>query len=152
MTDGGLGAVRLDVLEAVVARLIPTDENGPGATEARVARYISRALDGDYREHRPAYEKGLAAIDDQARLTLHSSFTALAPEQQDALLMDVECGRSPSHAFFELVLRHSIEGMFGDPQWGGNAEQAGWALLGYPGPRHVWSEEEQHIVDDGSGT
>ena len=32
-------------LEAIVARLIPTDANGPGATEARAARYIDRALE-----------------------------------------------------------------------------------------------------------
>ena len=31
-------------LEAIVARLIPTDANGPGATEARAARYIDRAI------------------------------------------------------------------------------------------------------------
>ena len=30
-----LTAAEADVLEAIVARLIPTDENGPGAAEAR---------------------------------------------------------------------------------------------------------------------
>src|SRR6516225_1209023 len=38
-----LTAAEADVLEAIVARLIPTDENGPGAAEARAAHYIDRA-------------------------------------------------------------------------------------------------------------
>src|ERR1700738_672234 len=35
-----LTAVEADTLEAIVDRLIPRDENGPGATEARAAHYI----------------------------------------------------------------------------------------------------------------
>ncbi len=34
-----LTATEADILEAVCARLIPTDENGPGAAEARAAHY-----------------------------------------------------------------------------------------------------------------
>src|SRR5262245_64017461 len=35
-----------DILEAIVARLIPSDASGPGAAEARAAHYIDRALGG----------------------------------------------------------------------------------------------------------
>jgi gluconate 2-dehydrogenase gamma chain len=41
-----LTAAEADALEAIVARLIPSDENGPGAIEARAAHYIDRALAG----------------------------------------------------------------------------------------------------------
>src|SRR5882672_8996694 len=41
-----LTAAESDTLEAIVARLIPSDENGPGAAEARAAHYIDRALAG----------------------------------------------------------------------------------------------------------
>ena len=41
-----LTAAEAETLEAIVARLIPTDENGPGAAEARAAHYIDRALGG----------------------------------------------------------------------------------------------------------
>jgi Gluconate 2-dehydrogenase subunit 3 len=41
-----LNAAQLAVLEAVCARIIPTDDNGPGATEARASQYIDRALGG----------------------------------------------------------------------------------------------------------
>jgi len=47
-------------LEAIVARLIPTDANGPGATEARAARYIDRALGGFLNSFLVAYRTGLA--------------------------------------------------------------------------------------------
>ena len=55
-------------------------------------------------------------------------------------------GREPDFAvFFDTVIQHSREGMFGDPRWGGNAEYIGWRLIGYPGPRHVWAHEEQQF-------
>ena len=46
----GTPAESVEVLDAVVARLIPADEVGPGAREAGVVDYIERALAGDYRE------------------------------------------------------------------------------------------------------
>ncbi len=149
--DGGLGDAPAAVLEACVARLVPSDENGPGAAEAHAARYITRALDSDYRHHRRTYEEGLEAIDGHARSSFHSPFVELPPEHQDTVLADAEQGRMPgasaARAFFELLLQHTREGMFADPRWGGNAERIGWQLLGYPGPRHAWSEEEQRIVE-----
>ena len=57
----------MDILDAVVARLIPTDAHGPGATEARAAHYIDRALGGALASSRPAYTSGLAALDRYAR-------------------------------------------------------------------------------------
>ena len=39
-----LTAAESDILEAIVARLIPADDNGPGAAEARAAHDIDRAL------------------------------------------------------------------------------------------------------------
>src|SRR5262245_47736634 len=57
-----LTATEMDTLEAVVARLIPSDELGPGAKEARAARYIDRALGGALATSRQAYAAGLAAL------------------------------------------------------------------------------------------
>src|SRR5215467_1280989 len=62
-----LTAAEADLLEAICARLIPTDENGPGATEARAAHYIDRALTGPLRASRDAYAAGLAALDTYAQ-------------------------------------------------------------------------------------
>src|SRR3954453_19236022 len=57
-----LAATEAELLDAVVARLIPTDATGPGATEARAAHYIDRALGGALASSRPAYTSGLAAV------------------------------------------------------------------------------------------
>jgi gluconate 2-dehydrogenase gamma chain len=141
-----LSATEMDTLEALVARLIPTDVNGPGATEARAAHYIDRALASS----RPAYAAGLAAVDQYARSTKGASFVKSSPEDQDAVLTDMEnntaTGFTPSSAtFFNLVREHTLEGMFCDPYYGGNANFVGWDLLGYPGVRTVVSPDQQRI-------
>ena len=37
--------------------------------------------------------------------------------------------------------------MFGDPAWGGNIDGVGSKLLGYAGPRLVWSVDDQRITE-----
>jgi gluconate 2-dehydrogenase gamma chain len=142
-----LTAAEADVLEAVCARLIPTDENGPGAAEARAAHYIDRALAGFLAPSRQAYATGLAAIDRHA-VKLHSlPFAKLSAADQDAVLTDIEGGKAdglPS-AFFALVRSHTIQGTFCDPFYGGNANFAGWDLIGYPGVRTIVTPDEQRI-------
>jgi gluconate 2-dehydrogenase gamma chain len=145
-----LTAAEAATLEAVVARLIPADGNGPGALEAGAARYIDRALGAELATLRPGFASGLAALDAYARAQ-GGSFAALAPEKQDALLTDLEQDRAPgfapssSSAFFELVLQSTIEGTFGDPHYGGNQEFIGWELIGYPGLRLAVTAEQQRM-------
>ena len=59
-----LTATEADLLEAIVARLIPSDALGPGAREARAAHYIDRALGGalaaSRRRTRPASRRSIA--------------------------------------------------------------------------------------------
>src|SRR5262245_30178602 len=62
-----LTAAEADILDAVVARLIPTDASGPGAAEAMATRYIDRALAGFLAPQRNAYRVGLPALDEYAR-------------------------------------------------------------------------------------
>src|SRR5687767_14419475 len=64
---GALSAAEAAALAAMCARIIPTDENGPGAAEARASVYIDRALAGWLAPSRDAYSAGLAALDDAAR-------------------------------------------------------------------------------------
>src|SRR5216117_2956648 len=56
-----------ETLRAVIGRLIPADENGPGALEARADRFIDRALGGALKNLRSVYSAGLAAIDNYAQ-------------------------------------------------------------------------------------
>jgi len=142
-----LTAVEADVLEAVCARLIPSDANGPGAAEARAAHYIDRALAGFLAPSRQAYTAGLAAIDRHAVKSHGASFAKLPAADQDAVLSDIEAGKAeglPS-AFFALVRTHTIQGTFCDPFYGGNANFVGWDLIGYPGLRMAVSSDEQRM-------
>jgi gluconate 2-dehydrogenase gamma chain len=120
-----------ETLEAIADRLIPADAHGPSATQAGAVTYIERALRGPYAEHAATYAAGLAELD---------GFAALSAHEQDERLRAIE-----GTAFFELVRAHVLEGMFGDPSYGGNRDGAGWRLLDYPGPRRVWTEAEQAL-------
>jgi gluconate 2-dehydrogenase gamma chain len=145
-----LTATEADTLEAIVARLIPSDENSPGAGEARAAHYIDRALTGPLHSSREAYAAGLAAIDAYAQSTKGAIFARLAAADKDAVLTDMEknvaTGFTPNAAtFFNLVRTHAIQGTFCDPYYGGNANFVGWDLIGYPGLRMTVGEDEQRM-------
>jgi gluconate 2-dehydrogenase gamma chain len=145
-----LTAAEADMLEAIVARLIPTDENGPGAAEARAAHYIDRALAGPLASSRATYALGLAGVDAYSKASKGTPFIELSGADQDAVLLDLEkniaTGFEPnSSVFFEMVRTHTIQGTFGDPYYGGNANFVGWDLIGYPGIRMAVSEDEQRM-------
>ena len=146
-----LTAAEAETLEAITARLIPTDANGPGALEAEAARYIDRALGGALASSHDAYRSGLAAIDSYARMSKGSPFAKLQPADQDAILRDMESnvasGFVPdSSTFFNLVRGHTIQGTFCDPYYGGNADFVGWDLIGYPGVRLAVTANDQRLA------
>ena len=62
-----LSAAEAETLRAIVARLIPADENGPGALEAHADRYIDRGLAGALKSSRAVYTTGLAGVNAQAQ-------------------------------------------------------------------------------------
>jgi gluconate 2-dehydrogenase gamma chain len=136
-----LTAAELATLTAVCARIIPTDENGPGATEARAAQYIDRALGGWLAPSREAYTAGFAVIDEVAAKRSGRRFVELAASDQDAVLTAIQ--QTP---FFALVRTHTIQGTFCDPAYGGNANFAGWDLIGYPGVRLAVAAEDQRMA------
>lgn len=145
-----LNASEFDALEAIVARLVPTDENGPGATEARAAFYIDRALAGPLTTLRPAYAAGLAALDAYAQSSKGRIFAKLATADQDDVLSDMEANRATGFtpnaaAFFNLLRAHTMQGMFCDPYYGGNANFVGWDLIGYPGLRMAVGAADQRM-------
>src|SRR4051794_7269243 len=73
-----LTAEEADLVEAICARLIPSDANGPGAREARAAHYIDRALGGALKDSREAYRAGLAAFDRYCQSSRRAPFTQLS--------------------------------------------------------------------------
>jgi hypothetical protein len=131
-----LTAAQRSTLVAIANRLVPTDEHGPGAVDSGAVRYVELSLAGAYAELLPAYVAGLDGL-------AAGGFADLTSDEQDAVLSELELGPDP--AFFEMVRAHVMEGMFGDPAYGGNRDRAGWELLGYAGPKLVWTEAEQRI-------
>jgi gluconate 2-dehydrogenase gamma chain len=159
-TPVALTSGELTTLQAVLARLLPADELGPGAVEAGVQVYIDRELAHSYAPLLPAYRQSLAFLDKSAQKLGAASFAALSPQQQDTLLKQVEAGElahlAPASGstqgagvtptqFFQILLQHMREGMFGDPMYGGNHNFAGWDLIGFAGIKLVWTAEEQAI-------
>ncbi len=138
-----------EILNAVLARLIPTDGSGPGAIEARVGRYIDQAISGDEKAVAPVFQGGLAALDEYSRNKMGASFVALSEAQQNQILSDCETGTATgfpppgSGVFFGTVREYALQGMFCDPEQGGNEGFVGWDLLGYPGVRLEWSRRDQ---------
>src|SRR5690242_13025579 len=99
----------------------------PGAVAAGVVEFVQREAAGAEQ----LYADGLEQLRE-------AGFDRLAPAERRKLLETLEGGE-----FFETVRLHAIQGMFGDPRHGGNGGGAGWALLGYEGPKAVWTAEEQ---------
>ena len=141
---------QLGLIEALVDRLIPSDENGPGARECGVANYIDRSFSGPLAGERTRFIVGLAAIDAFARNIHRAAFVELALGNRDEVLTAMENndagGFTPdSRTFFYRVRQLALEGMFGDPLYGGNRGFAGWDLIRYPGPRMAVSAGEQNL-------
>jgi len=146
------------VVTAACERVFPADESGPGATEAGVVVYIDRQLAGPYGRDRYRYTKGpfvdsVAEHGYQGKATPReiyragvrelAGFAEMPRDRQDERLRAIE-----STQFFQMLRRHTIEGMFCDPLHGGNAGMIGWQLIGYPGP--LMSYREQIGKQDGS--
>lgn len=125
------------LLDAFADRIIPADHNGPGAAASGVTRYINRSLGEWNQADVPLLSGGLRALDAAAQTRHQLAFTALAPAQQDDLLIAMEAGAlagfDNAQAVFNRLYRLVLEGMFSDPYYGGNANYAGWDLIGYPG-------------------
>jgi gluconate 2-dehydrogenase gamma chain len=151
-----LTAQETEILAAMVDRLIPSDEMGPGALEAGALRFIDRALSEAESQQVEAYRAGLAALDRYSRYTRGAPFLELSPRDQDSVLVDCQIGSATgagvgfegsSAGFFNMVKSHTWQGTFGDPQYGGNVDFAGWDLIRYPGLRMRVTDEDQRRLE-----
>ena len=144
-----LSASQRQILDAFVDRLIPKDELGPGALECGAANYIDRALADALASEKGLFSEGLAATDAFARQSQGAALAELSADKKDAVLTALEAGQAPgfanARAFFNRVRRLTLEGMFGDPYYGGNKNFAGWDLIRYPGPRLAVGPEDQKM-------
>jgi gluconate 2-dehydrogenase gamma chain len=129
---------QIATIEAIAEQIIPADED-PGAKWAGVVHYIDLGLSGDLKEYRPVYETGLKRLAALTAEVGHQSFPELDFATQTQVLekLEKDDAREGSGAtgreFFQLVRRHTIEGFFGDPKYGGNRETIGWKILKFEG-------------------
>ena len=132
-----LTRLEYDTLDAICSRIIPTDASGPGAKEARAARFVDWGLAGALGNARGQYVAGLAAVEAYAIASKGATFSRLSPADQDAVVDDLSQNKVPQapQGFFNTVRAHTIQGTFSDPFYGGNANYVGWDLIGYPGVR-----------------
>jgi gluconate 2-dehydrogenase gamma chain len=145
-----LSPAQREILEAFANRLMPRDEYGPSATEAGAVDYIDRSLSDYLAGEKTLLVAGLEAVDAFAQQQYKSSLAQLSSRQQDEMLAAMESNAVPgfkpdSHTFFLRLRQLTMEGMFGDPSYGGNRAFAGWDLIRYPGPRLAVSPEDQMI-------
>lgn len=133
-------------IDAIAGRILPATDV-PGAVEAGAVFYIDRALASPYPHLLSRYTRGLRALDKHAKRQFGAAFEKLSPEQQDSALGDLETGRiaelRDGEMFFELLRTHVLEGVFGEPSYGGNRDMIGWKLAGFPGQQ--WGYPETYI-------
>jgi hypothetical protein len=95
-----------------------------------------------------SYRRGLGFVDAYSQETFQQNFVDLSEEQQDEVLtaMDEDSATGfdgPSaRAFFTRLRNDTIEGMFGDPMYGGNRDLVGWKLIGFPGAQRLYTPDD----------
>lgn len=116
------------MVQAAAARIIPTDELGPGATEAGVVYFIDRQLSSAYGfigkvynlgpfedglptqgdqsmlSMRERYQVGLRAMNSYARQRFGKDFVELSPQEQDQALFAMQTGAADAG-----ILRREIQ-------------------------------------------
>ncbi len=142
-----LTAAEAETLAVLCGRLIPSDQHGPGAQEARAVHFIDHSLASHNSNWREQYRVSLAAVDAYSQQEFARELIQLGDEQQDSVLealqADTVPGCSPgSAAFFNMLRNHTIDGTFSDPYYGGNRDFVGWDMLNYPGIRLTASETD----------
>lgn len=124
------------IIEAAAARLIPTDDLGPGATEADVVRFIDQQLQQEriaYRGYRgqryglgpyragevtqgdqsalPMAERfriGILGLEGLAQERFNSGFVRLTPEQQDEILRAMDDGEIENFGRVSLTTQPAV--------------------------------------------
>ena len=133
----------LETLKAIADRIFPRTDT-PGAVEIGAINYIEIALAGDYAALMPLYREGLRAIERYAHKRFGARFVALTGEQQDEILGEFEAGSvatfKKAGEFFETVRYHVLEGIFCEPQYGGNDGMLGWRLVNFPGQQFGYDD------------
>jgi gluconate 2-dehydrogenase gamma chain len=135
-------------IAAFAERLMPGEAGKPGASDADVLNYIDLALAGPYADEQYFYRTGLIQLDTHCTQAYGKPFRSLTAAQQDETIAALEQGKATAfvwptaQAFFSALHKHTMEGMFSDPIYGGNKDFAGWRLVGFPGAQPEFTPED----------
>lgn len=100
---------------------------------------IDAQLGGPKKGLRDLYRESLAKVDEVATATKGGTFASLSTADQDAVLAMLDAGafahdpRRGGATFLDILIRHTIEGCWSVPEYGGNAKGQGWAFIGLEG-------------------
>lgn len=142
-------------IEALAERIMPGEPGSPGARDAKVVRYIDGALNEASQDLQTSYRSGIDDLNSRCLSEQGQVFAELGEALQDQILRDLGGTASSSvpgadpkvghslRTFFAIVREHTLQGMFCDPEYGGNYELAGWRLVGFPGAQ--WGYGPDHI-------
>jgi gluconate 2-dehydrogenase gamma chain len=121
---------------AIADQFVPPDDY-PGGKEAGVVGYIDGILAGPFgRFYRARYEEGLKAVDGISQQRFGRNFLSLDLDRQASILTALESSKevdARTHEFLGLILQHTFEGYYGDPEHGGNRNEASWRMIGFEG-------------------
>ena len=135
------------------------DGSGFEKLEGRRAAAWQQRVD----QARAKYAAGIAELDRLCLEQHQAGFVDLDAERQDAMLRRIERAGSPEAErawrdtpaiayggpvepalqqtsaeadmdFFNLLVTHTRQGFLADPIYGGNKDQVGWQVIGFPGP------------------
>lgn len=109
--------IQTTILRAVIDRIVPADTH-PSGTGFGADRYVVAQLGDALSDDAPAIAVGLDALD--------AGFVALPAEAQDDALRAIE-----SAPWFVRLVELTQEGVYADPDNGGNADMAAWRMVGY---------------------
>ncbi|HEV7733545.1 MAG TPA: gluconate 2-dehydrogenase subunit 3 family protein [Candidatus Binatia bacterium] len=88
---------------------------------------------------RDIYRAGLQKVDDVAQATAGAPYAKLSTTDQDTVFGLLDAGafapdpRRNGATFIDIVIRHTLEGCFAAPEYGGNFRTRGWTMLGLEG-------------------
>jgi gluconate 2-dehydrogenase gamma chain len=70
------------------------------------------------------YRQGVASLDKLAG----GNFTTVHKTAQDTIL-----AKPAMSSFLQIMFEHTVEGLYSNPEYGGNRNEAGWTDISYPG-------------------
>jgi gluconate 2-dehydrogenase gamma chain len=138
------------------------DGSGFERLEGRRAQAWQQRVD----QARSKYVAGIEELDRLCRERHQAPFVDLSPADQDDMLRVIERAGSPEAErawkdtptiayggpvepalqqtnaeadldFFNLLVTHTRQGFLADPIYGGNRDQVGWQVIGFPGPANL---------------